>query len=304
MSLLISTIRRDILSGNSLHHTMRKHTRYFDPLTCQLIQIGEHTGKINIILTTLADHHEKKLALHQQIKRALFYPCIITITAILITLSMFFFVIPKFAELFQGTHTTLPLLTLCIFYLSSLLQKSLWPCLSIIIICIIVICHPRSSGYIRKPLHTLITRLPIIHPHIHKTGLAQFCRNLALSLDAGISITDALKLTANASHHPELSNMIMQLRSKVSTGLQLHTAMTSLSYFPVLMIQMVKTGEETGMLEHMLGKVAEFFESDVAQVINLTNQLLEPLIMIILGVLIGGLVIGMYLPIFKLGSTL
>ena len=304
LRLLIYSIRRDILAGKTLFDSFRQQNRYFDQLTCQLVQIGEHTGKVDVMLLTLANYQEKNLAFKKQIQQALFYPCIIMITAVIVTFSMFLFVIPRFAELFSDMQATLPLFTQWIFYLSSKLQQYVWLMIAVTCLFIFALLHSRFSTRMKIWLFTFSARLPVIHTCLLKIALARFSRNLALTFASGIPITDALRLTANACGHRELAATITLLRSKISTGLQLHHAMEMSALFPILMIQMVKIGEESGMLEHMLDKIADFFESDIDQLVNRIGQLVEPLIMLVLGVLIGGLVIGMYLPIFKLGNTI
>lgn len=304
MRLLIYSIKREILSGKNLYFSLRNHPQHFDALICQLIQIGEHTGKLDMMLNIIANYYEKSLAFKKRIKQALFYPCIITITALMVTFSMFIFVIPRFAELFQDSHNKLPLLTVWIFYLSTILQQHIGLLLSVIFIFAATILRSKRSAKVKSYLQKIAEKLPFIQQYIHKITLTRFARNLAITFAAGIPITDALKLTANASGNLEFVSAIRELRSKISSGMQLHHAMEMLPYFPVLMIQMVKIGEESGMLEQMLDKIVAFFESDIDQLIGHLSQLFEPLIMMILGVLIGGLIIGMYLPLLNLGRLL
>ena len=304
LRLLIYALKREILSGKNLFHSLQHHPHHFDPFTCELIQIGEHTGKLDVMLTTVALHQEKNLTFKKRIKRALFYPCMITITALLITISMFLFIVPRFADLFHDSQDKLPALTLWIFYFSARLKEQIVTFLIGITVFTLFLFHSKHAIIIKKYFWKILLSLPLIKQCIHKIALTRFARNLAITLTAGIPILDALKLTANAWSNPEFINMTATLRHKISAGLQLHHAMETLSYFPLLMIQMVKIGEESGKLEHMLNKIADFIESDIDQLLSHCNQLLEPLIMIVLGALIGGLVIGMYLPIFKLGNVL
>lgn len=304
LRLLIYSIKRDILSGKNLYFSFKQHPRYFDELTCQLVQIGEHTGKLDMMLNTIASYQEKNQAFANRVKQALFYPCIISITAVIATFCMFIFIIPRFAELFQEMQNTLPALTVWIFFLAGKMQQYSLLIIGISLLLALIIFYAKHSTSLKFKLMRIINKFPLINRYHHKVILARFARNLAITFTAGIPITEALKLTADACNNTEFINIIARLRTKIISGLQLHHAMASSPFFPSLMIQMVKIGEESGMLEQMLDNVAGFFEADIDQLIERLNQLLEPLIMMVLGVLIGGLVIGMYLPIFKLGSVL
>jgi len=299
---LIYAIKRDILAGKTLSHCLQRYPHYFDHLTCQLIKIGEHTGRLDHLLLTIANHQEKYLAFRKRIQQALFYPSLILITAFIITFCMLIFIIPRFAELFQDMQTHLPLLTRLIFYISKQLRSHLLLLLTLVIAFTFLTTKTKYAPVIKQCLKRTLTQLPFIQSSLHKTKLARFARHLALTLTAGIPLTDALLLTSSLDQdfHPTLRH----LQTKIRSGLQLHRAMETLPCFPLLMIQMIKVGEESGKLEHMLDKLADFFESDIDQLLHQLTQLLEPLIMIVLGVLIGGLVMGMYLPIFKLGSRL
>jgi len=304
LQLLIYSIKREILTGKDLFFSLRHHHHYFDEMTCQLIKIGEHTGKLDTMLCMIASHKEKKLAFKRQVKQALFYPCMITITTIIVTLCMFIFVIPRFAELFHDSQIHLPLLTTWIFFLSSKLQQHTYFIFAPILFIVLVILSSKLSSSLKKNITLFLIKSPIINTCVQKVILARFARNVAITFAAGMPITEALRLAMNASGHSEFAGLASTLRNKINSGLQLHQAMQTLSYFPDMMIQMVKIGEESGMLEHMLNKLADFFESDIDHWVGQLSQLLEPLIMLVLGVLIGGLVIAMYLPIFKLGSVL
>lgn len=302
LRLLIHTMKRDLLCGKSLFEIV-SHSPFFDKLTCQLIKIGEVTGKLDDMLCLVADHHEKAQTLQKRLKQILFYPCIVLFTALSVTLSMLIFIIPRFAELFQETQDTLPWLTKTIFALSSSLNNHIIYIFIIIFIIVIIFCSKASTSF-KIICVEWFKQLPLINSSIRKILLARFARHLAISFSAGIPINDALKLCIDSSVNMEFSNNITQLTNQVSAGFQLHQAMESLNYFPTLMIQMIKIGEESGMLDSMLKKIAESIETEIDQLIAQLSQLLEPLIMLILGVLIGGLIIGMYLPIFKLGNTL
>ncbi len=303
--LLIYSIKREMLTGKELYYSLRSHHYYFDELTCQLVKMGESTGKLDKMLCIIADQQEKNFAFKKRVYQTLFYPCVICVTAFIVTCSMFIFVVPRFADLFQDTQVSLPLLTRCIFYFSAQLQQHLFLLLLPVIACILAFFHPGLSSHLKQSMRQFFIRFPPLRQCLHKIFIARFARNLAMTFAAGMPINEALKLAAQATGSAEFSTVwVKSLRRHINSGLPLHHAMQTLSYFPDLMIQMTKIGEESGMLVNMLNKVADFLEADINQLINHLNQLLEPLIMLGLGVLIGGLVIGMYLPIFKLGNAL
>lgn len=303
LRLLIYSVKRDIISGKSLFQSLAPH-HFFDALTLQLIHLGECTGQLDKMLVTIAKHQEKNLALKKQIQHALFYPSFIALAAIGMTLSLLIFIVPRFADLFHDIQGTLPFLTRYVFYLSGFLQRYGLFLLFSGLLFSYVVYRTMIIPSIKQALRQGISRLPFIKSYAHKIVLAQFTRNLAITINAGLPLIDALSLAASPCHNTALNLLITMLRNKVKTGLQLHQAMSVFPFFPLLMVQMVKIGEEAGKLEQMLDKSADFFEADVAEYISRTTQLLEPLIMLVLGVLIGGLVISMYLPIFKVGSAL
>lgn len=304
LRVLIYSIRQEISAGKYLHICLRKHPQHFNELSCHLIQIGECTGKLNVMLTTLANHLEKQEAFKNKIKQILFYPSIVVVTGIIITLSMFIFIIPHFAELFHDVQYQLPTLTICIFYFSESLHNHLLVIMAIFSICLIVALRIKTHPLYPAALQKILRLLPPINYCMQKILLIRFARNLSITLSAGIPITKALTLTANQHNNPTFTATIHQLHNKISSGLRLHQVMETIPFFPLLLTQMVKIGEESGMLAQMLEKCADMLEADVNRSISRLSQLLEPLIMVILGALIGGLVIGMYLPIFKLGSVL
>jgi type IV pilus assembly protein PilC len=301
--LMIHHIKRELLSGKTLHESLGLASPLFDELTCHLVRIGEHTGKLDLMLCTIADYQEKSLAYAKKIKQLLFYPCIVLITAFIVTLSMFIFIIPRFAELFQSSHAKLPFLTSCIFSFSTQLNQHLFLMSSAL--CVFPLCfYMPFSRHFKSHLTHCISQWPFIRTFLRQILLARFARNLAITCSAGIPIHEALKLSAHTVRNTDFTSSLAKLRAKISAGLSLHQAMAALPYFPVLMIQMIKICEESGMLDLMLEKTAHFIETDIDHVIHQFSQLLEPLIMLILGVLIGVLVISLYLPLFKLGSAL
>src|SRR5579862_2165502 len=290
LRILIYTIKHDILAGKPLSVSLKKYPQYFDMLTCHLIQIGEHTGKLDMMLISVANYWEKNLVLKKRIKQALFYPGIIISIALIITLAMLIFIIPRFAELFQDTEIKLPILTRCIFYLSSKVQQFIYFLLGITPIVYFILSHQKVSYQF---IYSYLYKLPFIKSCRYKITLTRFARNLAITFTAGIPIIEGLQLAVDTRENTEFATLITKLRHRISSGRQLHQAMETFPAFPVLMVQMIKIGEETGMLEQMLNKMADFLESDIEQLIAYLSHILEPLIMIVLGVLIGGLVIAM-----------
>jgi type IV pilus assembly protein PilC len=298
MRLLIYTIKRDILTGNNLLSCLNQHPQHFDTLICQLIHIGEHTGRLDKMLTISADYQENTLAFKRKIQQALFYPCVIFSMAIMMTVGMFIFIIPHFATLFKEANLPLPLLTQAIFYLSTLLREYAWKCLLILVITLLFILRSRFTTTIISTIQTYTYSLPIIKHYRHTISLARLSRHLAITLAAGLPITQALSISGQQK--PTIAKILSHLQA----GQQLYAAMAVHTEFPPLMIQMIKIGEESGTLDAMLAKLADFFDADIDQLTTRIGQLLEPLIMVVLGALIGGLVIGLYLPIFTLGSAL
>lgn len=289
MSALIVAIKHDLANGHHLSDCLRRHANYFDHLTCQLIHIGEETGKLETMLLSTANYHENTLLFKKNLYQALFYPCVITATALIIFLAMLIFIIPKFSELFQDSHVPLPYLTLFIFRLSALLRTHGW----------LILLALTLSAFLFK------NHFPAIYkPYSRKNNLSRFSRHLALTISAGIPIIQALSIVNVSTSEPYFRHLVLQLQRKINSGLSLYQAMSNEPLFPHLLIQLVKIGEESGQLEAMLSKFADLSEADMSAFLKKLNQLLEPLIMLVLGVLIGGLVIGMYLPVFKLGSTI
>lgn len=301
---ILSSIKVDIEAGKVLASCLRKFPRYFDSCTCQLIQVGEQTGTLTIMLSRIANHKEKMLSLKMKMIQSLFYPVITLIVAATITVIMLVFVVPRFADLFQTLHGTLPTLTVFIINLSHYARQIGWLIPPIIFSLILSLKWLSKSGYLKQTTDNFIFKIPIIGKILSKINLARFARTLAIALNAGMPMTDALKLIAESSDHHFYSESIFWVQAEIVKGIQLHKAMQMNLAFPDLLIQMVKIGEESGTIDQMLEKFAEIYEDAIEHTLTNLTHALEPLIMIILGVLIGGLVIAMYLPIFKLGTLM
>ena len=304
MRTLINQIKYKMVSGKSLFDSFNFYPQHFNELTCRLIQLGEQTGKLETTLSLIVNYHDKTQMLKRNITQALFYPCIIIIIALMITTCMFLFVIPHFAELFQNTQIELPLLTVCIFSLSTFLHRYLWVIFTMAGMGLLLfIFNSRKKSYRPHQLKQVFHFFPPLKKIADKIVLAHFSRHLAITIAAGMPVTNALLLTSNASVNTEFIQLIAQVTKNIRAGFTLYQAMSQHAFFPTLMTQMIKIGEEVGLLEEMMNKFADFIEADINQLIQRLTQLLEPLIMMLLGVLIGGLVISMYLPLFKLGNT-
>lgn len=300
---MITSIEIQLNSGKNLTNCVKQFPTYFDSFTQQLIQLGENTGKLDHCLLRIANYKEKMLTLKKQIQQTLFYPITICIISLIVMLIMLIFIIPRFAELFHNMHHQLPFLTECVLSISQFLIHYDWIFLFIMATFIILIHHSLRSAQFKSKVDRLIIRLPIIGILMKKNILAKIARNLATAISAGMTISDTLRLLSSCTRNLSYTQAIHRLHYDIARGLQLHSAMQPNPLFPPVFVQMIKVGEETGMLDTMLEKIAILYEADVDHFIAYLKQLLEPLIMIILGVLIGGMVIAMYLPVFKLGTV-
>ncbi|MHB1949108.1 MAG: type II secretion system F family protein [Gammaproteobacteria bacterium] len=301
---LIQIIKTEIEAGKNLVTGLRKFPQHFDELICHLVHTGEYSGTLAITLHQIADHKEKSLALRKKIKQAIFYPATVFLVAMMVSVTMLTFVVPRFADLFSAMHGHLPAFTSTVIYLSQFIRDKSWLGIFIILPVMYLIYQLKHSPEVKQRIDHLILKVPLIGNIIKKTILARFTRTLATSLAVGLPINEALKIVARTCGNQDFIKAIIALEQSVLAGQQLHSAMQLNALFPALTVQMVKIGEESGMLEHMLKKIAELYETDLDHLLANLSQMLEPLIMIILGVLIGGLVIAMYLPIFKLGTVI
>jgi type IV pilus assembly protein PilC len=290
-------IKNRLLAGFALHDSLRHESVWFDTFSCRLVHLGEQTGKLDRILLALATHHEKRANWRRSMQKALFYPCVLLITALILSFCMFVFVIPKFADLFADMLHKLPLLTRLIFACSSAMVRGLPLLFGGLVLSILFLI------YIFRRKKVMLLRLPLLTNYLRAYAVARFTRNLAIALAAGIPIIEALKLSAGFGDSV-LENAVTELRTAVSAGHHLHQAIAATEIFPVMLQQMVRVGEEAGSLDNMLDQAAGLLEAELNARMEHFTQLLEPLIMCVLGVLIGGLVIGMYLPVFNLGSAL
>jgi type IV pilus assembly protein PilC len=304
MSKLVLDIRSDIETGTSLNNAFRKYPRYFDPLFCNLVGAGEQAGILEDLLHRLAVYKEKTLALKAKIKSALTYPIAILAVAFIVVAVIMIWVVPAFKSVFASFGADLPAPTLIVMSMSEFFVEWWYLIFGTLFGSIYFFFQSwRRSLKMQQAMDRLLLRLPIFGDVIRKATIARWTRTLATMFAAGVPLVEALDSVGGASGNAVYLDATRRIQTEVSTGTSLTVAMQNATVFPSLVTQMVAIGEESGALDGMLGKVADFFEEEVDEAVSALSSLMEPLIMVILGVLIGGLVVAMYLPIFKLGSV-
>ena len=301
---LVLGIKQDIETGNALHQALGKHPLYFDDLYTNLVEAGEHAGALEAVLEKIATYKEKTEALKKKIKKALFYPAAVLAVAIIVTVILLLFVIPQFESLFKGFGADLPAFTQFVVNMSRWLQANGW----IVLIAAGAAVFAFAYFYRRsRPMRQFIDRMslgiPVIGPILRKSAIARFARTLATMFAAGVPLVEAMKSVAGATGNIVYQDAVLKMRDSIATGMRMQRAMENTGLFPNMVVQMIAVGEESGSLDEMAGKVADFYEADVDAAVDALSSLLEPFIMVILGVLVGGMVVAMYLPIFKLGAV-
>ena len=304
MQELLMAVKQDIESGTNLSTALGKHPLYFDALYCNLVQAGESAGILDAILEKVATYKEKIEGIKGKIKSALFYPAAVVVVAFVITAILLIFVIPQFESLFKGFGADLPALTQFVVSLSKVFQNWWWAIFGVMGGTVFFIGYSyKRSVKMQHTIDRLTLKAPIIGEIIKKATIARYCRTLATMFAAGVPLVESLDSVAGASGNQVYYEGVMAIKSDVSTGMQLQAAMDNTKLFPNMVIQMVAIGEESGELDKMLGKVADFYEEEVDNAVASLSSLLEPLIMAVLGIIVGTLVIAMYLPIFKMASV-
>ena len=304
MQKLILDIKADVEGGTSLHEALGKHPLHFDDLFVNLVEAGEQAGALESLLDKIATYKEKTEALKSKVKKALFYPTAVLVVAIIVTVILLIFVIPQFESLFKGFGADLPAFTQMVINLSRLVQaKGLYLAVVIGGAIYAFIYFKKRSRRMQELLDRAMLKFPIIGPILNKSAIARYARTLATMFSAGVPLVEALESVAGACGNIVYENAVLRMREEVATGQRLQRAMENTGIFPNMVVQMIAVGEESGSLDTMAGKVASFYEAEVDNAVDSMSSLLEPLIMAVLGVLVGGLVIAMYLPIFKLGSV-
>lgn len=304
MQDLILGIKGDVEAGGALTEALRKRPLYFNDLYCNLIEAGEHAGILEGILHKIANYMEKTEALKSKIKSALFYPIAVIVVAFIIVTILMIFVIPQFQELFAGFGADLPALTQMVVNMSKWFQK-FWYVLAGVVVGTaygFMEIRKRSKAF-GQFLDRMSLKLPVIGMILEKSAIARYARTLETMFAAGTPLVEAMNSVAGACGNIVFYNACIKIRDEIATGVQLQAAMRNVALFPNMVIQMVAIGEESGAIDTMLGKVADWYEQEVDDAVEALTSLLEPIIMAFLGVVIGGLVIAMYLPIFKMGAV-
>lgn len=302
---LVLTIRDSVASGGGFAPSLRQHPKYFDDLFCNLVEAGEQAGALETMLDRIATYKEKTEALKAKIKKALSYPIAVVLVAIIVTGILLIKVVPQFAETFSSFGADLPAFTLFVLHLSELAQ-AYWLHIIIGMIASFFLLREaiRRSPKVAYAVDKYMLKVPIIGQILYLSVMARFARTLSTTFAAGVPLIDALTSVAGAAGNRVYADAIIKVREDVSTGIQLNTALRTRSLFPTLLVQMSAIGEESGALDEMLDKVAHYYEEAVDNMVDSLTSLLEPLIMSVLGVLVGGLMIAMYLPIFQLGAVM
>jgi type IV pilus assembly protein PilC len=301
---LLMDIKSDVETGSSLAAAFRKQPLYFDALFCNLIQAGEQAGILETLLERLATYKEKILAIKSKIKAALFYPVAVIVVAFIITAVIMIFVIPAFKQVFTSFGADLPAPTLFVMGVSDFFVEYWYLIFGILIggVWGFLELWKRSEA-VQIAMDRMLLRAPIFGDIVRKSVIARWTRTLSTMFAAGVPLVEALDSVGGAAGNYVYKIATKQIQQEVSTGTSLTTAMGNANVFPSMVVQMASIGEESGALDHMLSKVADFFEAEVDDAVEALSSLMEPLIMVVLGVLIGGMVIAMYLPIFKLGQA-
>ncbi len=304
MKKMVDTIRTDIEGGSSLYEAVSKHPVQFDELYRNLVRAGEGAGVLETVLDTVATYKENIEALKGKIKKALFYPAMVVVVAMLVSAIMLIFVVPQFEEVFRSFGADLPAFTQLIVDLSRFMV-SWWWLMGLVLVGAIV---GFAMSYKRSPkmqhlMDRLILKVPVIGQIMNNSAIARFARTTAVTFKAGVPLVEALGIVAGATGNKVYEEAVLRMRDDVSVGYPVNMAMKQQNLFPHMVIQMTGIGEEAGALDAMLFKVAEYYEQEVNNAVDALSSLLEPMIMIFIGVVVGGMVIGMYLPIFKLGAV-
>ena len=304
MRKLVDEVKMEVAAGNSFASSLRKKPQYFDDLYCNLVDAGEQSGALETLLDRIATFKEKTEALKAKIKKALNYPIAVIVVAIIVTAILLIKVVPQFEAVFSGFGAELPAFTQVVVNMSRGLQDYWYLFLGAILAAVFAFqeSHKRSEAF-RNWMDRTMLKLPIVGDIMYKATVARFARTLATTFAAGVPLVESLDSVAGASGNVVFRTAIGTIKQDVSSGTQLNFAMRSTGIFPSLAIQMTAIGEESGALDTMLDKVASFYEAEVDNAVDGLTALMEPMIMAVLGVLVGGLIIAMYLPIFQLGNV-
>ncbi|WP_312798516.1 type II secretion system F family protein [Pseudomonas sp.] len=304
MRKLVDDIKQDVAAGNSLSSSLRKKPQYFDDLYCNLVDAGEQSGALETLLDRVATYKEKTEQLKKKIKKAMTYPIAVIVVAIVVSAILLIKVVPQFQSVFEGFGAELPAFTLMVIGLSETLQE--WWFIVLLALFALgfgfQIAHKRSEKF-RDAVDRFVLKIPIVGAILYKSAIARYARTLSTTFAAGVPLVDALDSVSGATGNVVFRNAVDKIKQDVSTGMQLNFSMRTTAVFTSMAVQMTAIGEESGALDEMLDKVATFYEEEVDNMVDSLTALMEPMIMAVLGVLVGGLIIAMYLPIFQLGSV-
>ena len=304
MAEMVNAIRLDIESGSPFNEALGKYPVQFDELTRNLVKVGEAAGVLETVLDSIATYKENIETLKGKIKKALFYPITVIAVAIIVSAILLIFVVPQFEAVFQGFGADLPAFTKMIIAASDFMVSYWWVILGIAVISIFgfIFAYKRSPA-LQHSMDRMMLKIPIIGQVLHNAAIARFSRTLATTFQAGVPLVEALESVAGATGNSVYEKATHRIRDDVAVGYQMNMAMKQVNLFPHMVVQMTAIGEEAGALDTMLYKVADFYEEEVNNAVDALSSLIEPLIMIFIGIVVGGMVIGMYLPIFKLAAV-
>jgi type IV pilus assembly protein PilC len=304
MRKLVDDIKQEVAAGHSFATALRQKPLYFDDLFCNLVDAGEQAGALESLLDRVATYKEKTESLKAKIKKAMTYPIAVVVVAFIVTGILLLKVVPQFQSIFEGFGAKLPAFTMMVIGLSQIVQDYWWMLLAGIALSIFLFRRAhRTSEKFRNGLDRALLKVPVIGPLLYKSAVARYARTLSTTFAAGVPLVEALDSVAGATGNVVFKNAVNKVKQDVSTGMQLNFSMRSTGVFPMLAIQMTAIGEESGALDSMLDKVATYYEDEVDNMVDSLTSLMEPMIMAFLGVIVGGLVIAMYLPIFQLGNV-
>jgi type IV pilus assembly protein PilC len=303
MQALVISIKNNVSSGKTLAESFGQYPDSFDDLYCNLIKSGEKSGTIDKVLKRIANYLEKSENIKRKIIKALIYPAAIVSVALIVSLVLLIFVVPQFQTMFSTFGAKLPFFTLVVVHVSEYIRSYWWVAILFVVITVWTVKKSiRQSSYLQEQIDRFALRIYIIGPILQKGIIARYTRTLATTLEAGMPIVESMKSMSHIMSNRVYIKAIEQICDDVKSGHQLSSAMTTTKLFPNMVIQMIAVGEASGALSDMLNKIADYYEDEVNSVVDNLSSLLEPLIMAVLGVIIGGFVVAMYLPIFKMGS--
>ncbi|MCG5501003.1 type II secretion system F family protein [Ectothiorhodospira lacustris] len=304
MQELILRIKADVEGGTTFANALARHPTYFDDLVINLVGAGEQSGALETLLDRIATYKEKTESLKAKIKKAMFYPAAVIVVAFIVTAILLIFVVPQFQDLFQGFGADLPVFTQFVIGISDFFQSYWWAIFGGIAIAVFGFTQAKQrSAAFRRRLDLLSLRIPVVGELLRKAAIARFARTLSTMFSAGVPLVEAMDSVAGATGNALFSEATLRMRDETAAGTQLQQAMRNSAVFPNMVVQMVAIGEESGSLDEMLSKVADFYEEEVDNMVDGLSSLMEPMIMAFLGIVVGGLVIAMYLPIFQLGAV-